>query len=194
MEAFLAGFSLMPILAIILIAFLIMSWIIISRYNNVLTALSDVDVQLKKRHDLIPQLLTVAKKFMEHETDLFSKITALRTAATADYKPTNDAELQKHMAAQKELQGYMSQFMMNVENYPELKSDQNMIMVQKTYNEVEEQISAARRFYNSAVNDFNTFIQFFPVNIVAMMMGKTNKPLFEATEEDRKVVNASEFL
>ena len=182
------------IIAVILFIYLIISWKIISKNNNVLTALSDVDVQLKKRHDLIPQLLTVAKKFMEHETDLFSKITALRTSATADYKPSNDTELKKHIEAQNQLEGCMSQFMLNVENYPTLKSDQNMVMVQKTYNEVEEQISAARRFYNSSVNEFNTFVQLFPISLVALSMNKKSKPFFEATAEDKKEINASEFL
>jgi len=184
----------MVIIGIIALICLIISWKIIDKNNNVLTALSDVDVQLKKRHDLIPQLLRAAKKFMEHESELFSQITSLRAAAIAGYKPYNDDELKKHIDAQNQLQGCMSKFMMNVENYPTLKSDQNMLLVQKSYNEIEEQISAARRFYNSTVNEFNTLVQFFPISIIALIMNKKSKPFFEATEEDRKEVNALEFL
>jgi LemA protein len=182
------------LLAFVLLFVMLVSWLINSKNNNVLNALADIDVQLKKRHDLIPNLLTIAKKFMEHETELFSTITELRASATKPYDPNNNEELKAHVDVQNKLQNNLSQMMLNVENYPTLKSDQNMILVQKTYNEVEEFISASRRFYNSSVNSFNSFVESFPINIIASLMNKKSKPFFEATEEDKKEISADKFL
>ena len=84
--------------------------------------------------------------------------------------------------------------MVNVENYPQLKSDQTMANAMQTYNELEEHIAAARRFYNSAVNDINNSIEIFPSSLVAGMLGLTVYPFFEASEEAKKEINASDYL
>ena len=122
---------------------------IIQNKNNALEALSGIDVQLRKRYDLIPNVLTIAKKFMEHEQELFEKITQLRTQASN--APLGSKE---KFQAEGALDTQLKALMVNVENYPALKSDATMIQAMQTYNEVEENIAAARRFYNSSIKVF----------------------------------------
>ena len=111
---------------------------VVKSKNQVLEALSGIDVQLRKRYDLIPNILTIAQKFMEHEKEIFSKITELRTQA-ANAKIGSKEKFQ----AENALDTQMKALMVNVENYPALKSDATMVQAMQTYNEVEEHISAA---------------------------------------------------
>jgi LemA protein len=166
---------------------------IISKKNKVLEALSGVDVQLKKRHNLIPNILKIAKKFMEHEEKLLTEITELRTEVQKN-NLKNDEQIKDRLKKEAELQGKLSDFFVSVENYPDLKSDQTMIQAQRTYNEVEEQISASRRFYNSAVNSLNTSIQIFPGSLIAKLIKVKEKPFFEVSEEVRQNIDANSFL
>ena len=124
---------------------------LVQKKNKVREAMGGVDVQLKKRYDLIPNILTIANKFMEHEKGLMTEVTALRTQA-ASLRSTADT-IAKKIDLDNQIAAKMGQIMLNVENYPQLKSDQTMIQAMQTYAEVEEHIAAARRFYNSAVND-----------------------------------------
>ena len=148
---------------------------IIRNKNAVREALSGIDVQLKKRHDLVPNILTIAKKFMEHENEIFTKVTELRTQA---------------MKAPS-----MSQLIVSVENYPQLKSDATMTQAMQTYNEVEEHISAARRFYNSALTQLRNSVMIFPGSLFAGLAAEEMQySYFEATEADRAPVDASAYL
>ena len=172
------------------------SWYIsiIGRRNKAQEAFSGIDVQLKKRHDLIPNILTIAKRFMEHERSLLEEITRLRTQALAAGGGADPKAAEQLFEIEAVLQGRMGQLMVAVENYPDLKSDQTMIQAQRTYNEVEAHIAAARRFYNAAVTSLRNTIQVFPGTLIAGMVGVGDMPLFVAAEADRQPVDAGDYL
>lgn len=180
-----------------LIAFVVAIFFIYSLYasviknkNTVLEALSGIDVQLRKRYDLIPNLLTIAKKFMEHEKELFGKITELRSKAI-----NSELGTKEKFRAEAELDTQLKALMVNVENYPALKSDAAMVQAMQTYNEVEEHISAARRFYNSALTQLRNSIQIFPGSIFAACAGEAaNLSYFETDAASRQPVNARDYL
>ena len=163
---------------------------IIRKRNKALEAFSGIDVQLKKRHDLIPNILTIAKRFMEHEKELLTDITRLRAAAIE----AGPEQASERFSLEAALQGQMGKLMVAVENYPELKSDGTMLNAQRTYSEVEAHISAARRFYNSAVNALNNAVQIWPTSTIARMIGIGAMPLFEVSEPERAPVAAGDFL
>ncbi|QYK01266.1 LemA family protein [Shewanella psychrotolerans] len=167
---------------------------LIKKRNVGREALSGIDVQLKKRANLIPNILKIAKKFMEHEKSLLTEITSLRTQVTAGYDLNDPQAIKDHLVAAEQLNSKMGQLMVNVENYPELKSDNTMLHAMQTYNEVEEHISAARRFYNAAVSDLNTAVEIFPGSIIASMANVKVMPFYEADEASRAPVDAADFL
>mgnify|MGYP002624315487 CR=1 FL=1 len=165
---------------------------LIMKRNKVKEAMGGIDVQLRKRYDLIPNILTIAERFMEHEKSLMTEITQLRTAA-AGIRSDQDTIAEK-INLDNQISAKMSQFMISVENYPQLKSDQTMVHSMQTYNEVEEHIAAARRFYNSAVNDLNNSVEIFPSSVIAVLVGVKSCPFFEAGEDARKPVSAADYL
>ena len=158
--------------------------------NSVREALSGIDVQLKKRYDLIPNILTIAKKFMEHEKNIFEKITELRTTAMNEKLGSS-----QKFEAEAKLEAQLKSLIVNVENYPALKSDATMVQAMETYNEVEEHISAARRFYNSALTQLRNTIQIFPGSLFAKYAGETASfSYFEADTAVRTPIKASDYL
>jgi LemA protein len=167
---------------------------IIGRRNKAKEAFSSIDVQLKKRADLIPNILAIAKRYMKHEQDLLTEVTALRTQVAREVNPASADDVKQYLAAANTLGGSMGKLMVAVENYPELKADQTMVQAQLSYNEVEAQIAAARRFYNSAVTSLNNAVQIFPGSIIASMAGVEAMPFYEAAEADRAPVSAAELL
>lgn len=167
---------------------------IISRRNKAQEALSGIDVQLTKRHDLIPNILKIARRFMEHEKGLMEEVTRLRTEAMSGGAPRTADEAAKRFEVERELQTVMGRLMVSVENYPQLKSDSHMLEAQRSYNEVEANIAAARRFYNASVNSLRNSIQIFPGTMLAGLAGVTDMPMFEATETARAPVDADQFL
>ncbi|WP_199899350.1 LemA family protein [Sneathiella glossodoripedis] len=167
---------------------------IISRRNKALEALSGIDVQLQKRSDLIPSILKIAKKFMEHEKELITEVTELRTRMEAGYDARDPNAVGEHLQAAEKLGGAMGKLMVAVEAYPDLKSSDNMVQAQRTYNEVEAQISAARRFYNASVSQLNTSIQIFPGTFIAQMAGVEPMPFYEADDGAKAPVDASDYL
>lgn len=185
---------LLAIIVISAIGFYILYAGIIRKRNTALEAFSGIDVQLKKRHDLIPNILTLAKKFMTHEKELLTEITKLRTDVQKDIDPKNADALKEKFASENALNSKMGSLFVAVENYPDLKSNQNVLQAQQTYNEVEEHIAASRRFFNSAVTDLNNSVQIFPGSLVAGMIGVKEMTFFEASGEEKKAVNAGDFL
>jgi LemA protein len=183
---------------ILLIASLVIfySWYIaiITRRNKVLEALSGVDVHLKKRLDLIPNILKIAKKFMEHEEKIFNEVTALREGLQKNYNKKNVDEVVNHLQMTEDLSGKINNLMVRAESYPELRSSQNMIEAQQAYREVEDQIAAARRFYNAAVNSLSNSIQIFPGNVFAKIIGVKQMPLFQTQENVNEAIDAGKFL
>ena len=164
---------------------------LIQKKNKVMEAFSSISVQLKKRYDLIPNILTLAGKFMEHERGLMEKVTELRTQAMA--LPNDMNSIGKKLELDNQIKNAMGQIMVAVENYPQLKSDQTMMTAMQTYNEVEEHIAAARRFYNSAVLELNNAVEIFPSSMIAAMIGVKRQEFFQVAEAETKPVNAAEM-
>lgn len=165
---------------------------LIQKRNKVREAMGGIDVQLEKRYDLIPNILTIANRFMEHEKGLMEEITKLRTQAVA-IRSTAETIGEK-INLDNTIAAKMGQLMVNVENYPQLKSDQTMVQAMQTYSEVEEHIAAARRFYNSAVNDLNNAVEIFPSSMIAGMLSIRTYPFFEAKEDAKEPISASDYL
>lgn len=138
---------------------------IIRSKNETENALGSVDATLKKRYDLIPNLVEVVKQYMAYESNLLTEITRLRSSINDDMN--FDSKLEVYKNINKEL----SSIMLNVENYPELKANKNFINLQASWNEIEEQILAARRFYNTSITDYNNSIKIFPANILTSIFG-----------------------
>lgn len=176
-------------LLLMVILYAIMYNSLIGKKNQVEYAFSGIDVQLKKRHDLIPNLVATVKQYMEHERGLLERITELRARATA-----GNLSDQERLQAETQLTGALRSLMIAVENYPQLKANENFLHLQASLNDIEEQIAAARRAYNSAVTDYNNAIEMFPTNFVAGMMGLKRRPVFEAEETERATPQVSQLF
>ena len=165
---------------------------VIKKKNKVMEAFSGISVQLKKRYDLIPNILFIANKFMEHERELLTNITKLR--AEAAKIPADINKAQEKIDLDAKISSLMGQLQVSVENYPQLKSDQTMIQAMQTYNEQEEHIAAARRFYNAAVKELNNAVEIFPSSLVALIFNIKAMPFIEATETERQRIDASQYF
>ena len=165
---------------------------VIQKKNNVKEAMSSIYVQLRKRYDLIPNILTIANRYMEHEKGLFEEITALRSRASELRADANT--ISEKIQLDNAIASKMGQLLVNVENYPQLKADNMMMQAMQTYSEVEEHIAASRRFYNSAVKELNNAAEIFPSSVVAVMIGIRPYPFFEADEQSRQPINAEDML
>lgn len=179
----------MPILIILLVVLAaIVVWIIavynglIKLKNRVDEAWSDIDVQLKRRYNLIPNLVNTVKGYASHERELFEKVTQARTAAMGAQTP---GEKEK---AENMLSDTLKSLFAVAENYPDLKANQNFLELQRELSDTENKIQASRRFYNGNVRDFNTKIQIFPNNIIAGMLKFTQREFFEADEGEKENV------
>ncbi len=153
---------------------------LIKRRNEVDNAFGGMDVQLKKRYDLIPNLVTTVKQYATHEKELLTKVTELRTKVT-----NRNLSADEKVKLDNEISAGMKSIMIAVENYPEVKASDNFIHLQRTLNEVESQISAARRTYNAVITDYNNGIQTFPRNIIAGMMNLQHKEVFVIPDTER---------
>lgn len=168
------------ILLIIVMAIIV--WLIgvyngLVRLNNkTKEAWSDIDVQLKRRHDLIPNVVETVKSYAIHESGTFEKVTAARNVALSAQTPGQKA------AAENVLAGTLKSLFAVAENYPELKASENFAKLQDELSNTEEKIQAARRFYNGNVRDFNTRIEVFPNNLVAGWMRFNKYEYYEVAE------------
>ena len=180
-------------LIVLLILFYLIYVGLIQKKNKVKEAFSSIDVQLKKRYDLIPNILVIANKFMEHERGLIESVTKLRAQAVK--MPSDLSSVEDKLKLDSEIQKQMVQLMVSVENYPQLKSDQTMMTAMQTYNEVEEHIAAARRFYNSAVLELNNAVEIFPSSVVALIINIKKMPFFEIENpNERERVDAQAYF
>ncbi len=143
----------------------------------------------KKRWDLIPNLVSVVKNHMEFEQQTLAEITRLRSRAMSGEVSTD-----RRLSIENQISRSMGNIMALIENYPELKSNQHVTQLLESLNETEEQISAARRFYNAAVTEYNNALEMFPSNIVASYMRYKSKELFITPTEERNNVNVGELL
>lgn len=169
--------------------------IFIGIYNNLIrkrnetdNAFGSVDTMLKKRYDLIPNLVETVKQYMYHEADVLKDITRLRSGLS-DSK-NNEEKLNMH----NEMAHKLNNLILVSESYPDLKASKNFIQLQASWNEAEEQISASRRFYNAAVTSYNNAIQTFPSNIIAGLFGFSSKKVFEINEVERKNISAKDLF
>ena len=162
---------------------------LIVKKNQVSKSFSSVDVLLKKRWDLIPNLVAVIKNHMEFEQQTLAEITRLRSRAMS-----GDLSPEQRLNTENQITRTMGNIMALIENYPELKSNNHVTQLLESLNETEEQISAARRFYNTAVTDYNNAIKMFPSNIVAGYMKYAAKELFVTPAEERANVNVGELF
>lgn len=157
---------------------------LISHKNQVENIFASVDTVLKKRYDLIPNLVSSVQQYMSHEKELLEKITQWRSMAM---KPGVSDE--QKISLDKQVSGALGSIMVAVENYPDLKANENIMHLQRSLLELEEQISAARRAYNQAVTDYNNIIEMFPTNFMANLMRYSRKAVFETAEHERKTVD-----
>jgi len=153
---------------------------LITLKNRVDEAWSDIDVQLKRRYDLIPNLINTVKGYAAHEKELFEKVTAARTAAMNAGSPAAKEE------AENMLSGTLKSLFAVSENYPDLKANQNFLELQRELTDTEDKIQASRRFYNGNVRDFNIKIETFPSNIIAGMLHFAKREFFAADEAEKE--------
>lgn len=152
--------------------------------NQVLEALASIDVQMRKRHDLIPNLLKMAQKYLDHERALMENVTALRSQAQSSYDRSDPQAVGQHLAVEAQLSASTGRlFNMVHEAYPDMKSAEIMSTTQETFTEVESHIAAARRFYNASVTDLNNFAQVQPMAGISAMAGVYPFPYFEEIDE-----------
>lgn len=177
------------VLGVIALILILMYNSLIAKKNQVDNIFAGIDAVLKKRYDLIPNLVASVSKYMEHEKDLLEKVTELRAQAS---KPNISEEKKIRLDAQ--VTSALGGIMVAVENYPELKANENVMHLQHSLNEVEAQISAARRAYNQAVTDYNNAIEMIPTNYMAAFMRLSRKQVFEITESERQNVNVKELF
>lgn len=177
------GFIIVLILAALLAA---MYNSLVRLRNKVDEAWSDIDVQLKRRYDLIPNLVETVKGYAGHEKSVFEEVTKARSEAMNAGTPGQKAEAEAGLA------GVLKSLFAVAENYPDLKANTNFLDLQGQLSEIENHIQNARRFYNGNVRDFNTKIEIFPNNLVAPMFGFKKYDFFAlANEQERENVKVN---
>jgi len=158
----------------------------IATYNGLVTmrqranqAFADIDVQLKQRHDLIPNLVETVKGYANHEKSTFDAVIQARNGAVAA------SSVQDKAAAEQVLQGAVGRLMALAEAYPDLKASANFLKLQDDLSDIENKLAAARRFFNNAVGELNASIEAFPAMLFARQMGFTNREFFDVGEQTR---------
>lgn len=177
------------ILIVVAIVLVLMYNSLVAKKNQVENIFGSVDTQLKKRYDLVPNLVASVSKYMEHEKSILEEVTKLRAEAN---KP-NISDKQK-IDLDAKMSSALGSLMIAVEDYPELKANENVMHLQHSLNEIEEQISAARRAYNQAVTDYNNAIEMIPTNFMANAMNYQRKYVFEIPKSERASVNVKELF
>lgn len=162
---------------------------LIRRKNEVENSFGGMDAQLKKRYDLIPNIVATVKQYATHEKELLENVTKLRARATS-----GSLSNEEKVAMDNEISGSLKSIMVAVESYPDLKANENFLNLQRTMNEIESQISAARRAYNASVTDFNNGIETFPRSIIAGMMHLVRKQVFVIPKAERENVNVNDLF
>lgn len=174
---------------IVLAVVVLLGFFLIGMYNSLVqlrvrsdSAWSDIDVQLKRRHDLIPNLVETVKGYAAHEKGTFENIAKFRSMAMQATGPADRA------AAENQLTGALKSLFAVAEAYPQLQASQEFTQLQNSLSQTEDAIQNSRRYYNAVVRDLNTKIQSFPTNILAGMFGFQQKQFFETAAADREPV------
>lgn len=168
----------------LLAAFLVMIYNgLVQLKNKADSAWADIDAKLKRRHDLIPNLVETVKGYASHEKQTLEKVTEMRSEAI------NAKNVKQKENAENALTDTIKSLFAVAENYPDLKANENFLNLQNTLSEIEEHIQLSRRYYNAVVRDFNTKIEVFPNNLVAGQFGFTRRDFFQITnDQERDVV------
>lgn len=174
--------ALIIVLAVVL---LLVLWVV-SIYNSLVhlrnnreNAFANIDVQLKQRHDLIPQLVATVKGYAAHEKGLLESVTAARSAAMGA------TTINDKIVAENQLSNALAGLRVSLEAYPDLKANQNFLQLQGEISDMENKLAATRRFFNSATKELNTACQTFPNNVFAGMFGFHTEPMFEVPQAER---------
>lgn len=177
------------IIPVLLLIGVVVVFFLIAQFNGIVrlrqmmkNAWSDVDVYLKRRAELIPNLVTAVKAYADHEQTVLTALAEARARASALTGPTAD-----HAHAESEVAQGLIRVMAVAENYPELKASGNFLDLQKELTDTERLIASARQYYNAVVRDFNTKIESFPSNLVAGMMGAKHAEFFETDSAEERV-------
>lgn len=177
------GYVILGIVILILVMLMVMYNGLVQLRVRCDSAWSDIDIQLKRRHDLIPNLVETVKGYAAHEKGTFENIAKFRTQAMQATSPADKA------VAENQLTGALRQLFAVAEAYPELKASEQFTQLQGSLNQIEDAIQNSRRYYNAVVRDLNTKIQSFPTNLVASSFGFTQRQFFEISEPaDREPV------
>lgn len=177
------------LLAILILILVLMYNSLINKKNQVENIFASVDTQLKKRFDLIPNLIASVKQYMTHEKKLLESVTSLRSRSIK-----HNLEDTEVISLDSKMTSALGSLMIAVEAYPDLKANENVMHLQASLNEVEEQIQASRRAYNQAVTDYNNAIEMIPTNFMAKVMSYERKALFEINTNQRENVNVKELF
>ena len=171
---------------ILIIVTIVLALVCISIYNNVVklrnnreNAFANIDVQLKQRFDLIPQLVATVKGYAAHEKELLEKITQARTAAMSA------TSINDKIQADQQLSSALAGLKVSVEAYPDLKANQNFLQLQGELADIENKLAATRRFFNSATRELNNAVQTFPGNLLAGIFGFHKEPMYEIQASER---------
>lgn len=170
---------------ILVIVVLLAIWCV-SLYNNLVklrnnreNAFANIDVQLKQRHDLVPQLVATVKGYAIHEREVLQRVTEARTAAMGA------TTINDKINAENALTSALAGLKVSLEAYPDLKANQNFMQLQNEIADLENKLAAVRRFFNSATRELNNAVETFPSNIFAKMFGFKKEPMFEVPQEER---------
>jgi LemA protein len=175
------------IVAILLIWFVSMYNRLVRLRNNRENAFADIDVQLKQRHDLIPQLVSTVKGYAAHEKETLDRVISARNGAI------NATGINDKIAAENALSSALSGLKITLEAYPDLKANTNFLQLQDEISDVENKLAAVRRFFNSATKELNTAVELFPSNIAAGMFGFRKEPMFDLGTERKTMEQAPEI-
>ncbi len=174
------------VLIVIGIIVLIAIWVV-SLYNGLVklrnrrqNAFADIDVQLRQRHDLVPQLVETVKGYASHEKELLLRVTEARTAAMAA------GSIDDKIKAEQQLTSALQGLKVQVEAYPDLKANQNFLQLQEELSDIENKLAAARRFFNGATTEYNNAVESFPSNLIARNFGFQREVFFDLGTDTRK--------
>lgn len=168
-----------------MVVVLLIVWAV-SLYNNLVrlrnnreNAFANIDVQLKQRHDLVPQLVATVKGYATHEREVLQRVTEARTAAMGA------TSINDKIKAENALTSALAGLKVSLEAYPELKANQNFLQLQNEVSDLENKLASVRRFFNSATRELNNAVEVFPSSIFAKMFGFKKEPMFEVPKEER---------
>lgn len=183
-----SGLTIILIIAAVLVIWFIAAYnLLIVRRNRVKEAWSDIEVQLKRRYDLIPNLVNIVKGYAAHEKGVFEEVTMARSAAIGAKTP------EEHAKNENMLTGALRHLFAVAEAYPQLRASENFRELQMELSDTENKIQASRRFYNSTVLDINTLVEQFPTNLVAGMFTFKKEEFFDLEEESAKELPSVKF-